>query len=70
MYLIFALVLPKISCSLAVFTQYFCIARIKRKSLVNGASGMVAGDIVFKTYYVETVISKKPEMNNRVLSEK
>jgi hypothetical protein len=46
------------------------MARIKRNSLVNGASGTVAGDIVFKTYYDKTVISKKPDMSNRVLSEK
>jgi hypothetical protein len=46
------------------------MARIKRNSLVNGASGTVAGDIVFKTYYDKTVISKKPDMSNVVLSEK
>lgn len=46
------------------------MARIKRNPLVNGASGTVAGDIVYKTYYDKTVISKKPDMSNRVLSEK
>lgn len=46
------------------------MARIKRNSLVNGASGTVAGDIVYKTYYDKTVISKKPDMSNRVLSPK
>ena len=46
------------------------MARIKRNSLVNGASGTVAGDIVFKTYYDKTVISKKPDMSKRVLSDK
>jgi hypothetical protein len=46
------------------------MARIKRNTLVNGISGTVAGDIVYKTYYDKTVISKKPDMSNRVLSEK
>jgi len=46
------------------------MARIKRNTLINGISGTVAGDIVYKTYYDKTVISKKPDMSNRVLSEK
>jgi hypothetical protein len=46
------------------------MARIKNNPLVMGASGKVAGDIVYKTYYDKTVISKVPDMSNRVLSEK
>jgi hypothetical protein len=34
------------------------------------ASGTVAGDVVYKRYYDKTVISKKPDMSKRVLSEK
>jgi hypothetical protein len=34
------------------------------------ASGTVAGEIVFKTYYDKTVISKKPDMSKRVLSKR
>ena len=46
------------------------MARIKNNPLIKGASGKVAGDIVYKTYYDKTVISKVPDMSNRVLSEK
>jgi hypothetical protein len=46
------------------------MARIKNNPLVMGASGKVAGDIVYKTYYDKTVISKVPDMSKRVLSEK
>jgi hypothetical protein len=46
------------------------MARIKNNPLVKGASGKVAGDIVYKTYYDKTVISKVPDMSNRILSEK
>lgn len=46
------------------------MARIKNNPLVKGASGKVAGDIVYKTYYDKTVISKVPDMSNRVLSKK
>ena len=38
--------------------------------LVKFASGTVAGDVVFKTYYDKTVISKKPDFSNRVLTKK
>ena len=37
---------------------------------VKNARGTVAKDIVYKRYYDKTVISKKPDMSNRVLSEK
>lgn|SRR6185295_5347773 len=46
------------------------MARIKNNPLVKGASGKVAGDIVYKTYYDKTVISKVPDMSKRVLSKK
>jgi len=46
------------------------MARMKNNPLVKGASGKVAGDIVYKTYYDKTVLSKVPDMSNRVLSEK
>jgi hypothetical protein len=46
------------------------MARIKNNPLVKGASGKVAGDIVYKTYYDKTVISKVPDMSKRVLSPK
>jgi hypothetical protein len=46
------------------------MAIIKNNPLVKGASGKVAGDIVYKQYYDKTVISKVPDMSNRVLSEK
>jgi hypothetical protein len=46
------------------------MARIKNNPLVKGASGKVAGDIVYKTYYDKTVLSKVPDMSKRVLSEK
>lgn len=43
---------------------------ITKNTLVMLASGTVAGDIVFKTYYDKTVISKKPDMSKRVLSKR
>jgi hypothetical protein len=46
------------------------MARIKNNPLVKGASGKVAGDIVYKTYYDKTVLSKVPDMSKRILSEK
>jgi len=46
------------------------MARIKNNPLVRGASGKVAGDIVYKTYYDKTVISKVPDMSKRKLSKK
>ena len=46
------------------------MARIKNNPLIKGASGKVAGDVVYKTYYDKTVISKVPDMSKRVLSEK
>jgi hypothetical protein len=46
------------------------MARIKNNPLIKGASGKIAGDIVYKTYYDKTVISKVPDMSKRVLSEK
>jgi len=46
------------------------MARIKNNPLIKGASGKIAGDIVYKTYYDKTVISKVPDMSNRVLSKK
>jgi hypothetical protein len=46
------------------------MARIKNNPLVKGASGKVAGDIVYKTYYDKTVLSKVPDMSKRVLSAK
>jgi hypothetical protein len=39
-------------------------------TLLLRARGTVAGDVVFKRYYDTTVISKKPDMSKRVLSEK
>jgi hypothetical protein len=39
-------------------------------TLFQRARGTVAGDVVFKRYYDKTVISKKPDMSNRVLSDK
>ena len=38
--------------------------------LMKFASGMVAGDVVFKTYYDKTVISKKPDFSKRILTKK
>jgi len=46
------------------------MARIKNNPLIKGASGKVAGDIVYKTYYDKTVISKVPDMSKRKLSKK
>ena len=46
------------------------MARIKNNPFVKGASGKVAGDIVYKTYYDKTVLSKVPDMSKRVLSAK
>jgi hypothetical protein len=39
-------------------------------TLLKFASGSIGKDIVLKQYYDKTVISKKPDMSNRVLSEK
>src|ERR1044072_5733031 len=46
------------------------MAIIKNNPLVKGASGKVAGDIVYKQYYDKTVLSKVPDMSKRVLSKK
>lgn len=46
------------------------MASIKNNPFVRGASGKVAGDSVYKTYYGKTVLSKVPDMSKRVLSKK
>ncbi len=43
---------------------------IIHNSLMQQASGTVGKQIVYKKYYDKTVISKMPDMSNRVLSEK
>jgi hypothetical protein len=45
------------------------MARTKN-TLLSQVSGTFGGDVVFKKYYDKTVISKKPDMSNRVLSPK
>lgn len=45
------------------------MAIIKGNPAIAGASG-TADSIVYKKYYDKTVMSKKPDMSNRVLSEK
>jgi hypothetical protein len=41
-----------------------------KNTLLSQVSGTFGGDDVFKRYYDKTVISKKPDMSNRVLSPK
>ena len=43
---------------------------ITNNPLFQQVSGTVGGEIVYKKYYDKTVISKKPDMRRRVLSEK
>lgn len=43
---------------------------ITNNPLFQQVSGTVGGMIVYKKYYDKTVISKKPDMSRRVLSEK
>src|SRR5882757_7638518 len=43
---------------------------IINNSLLQQASGAVGKQIVYKKYYDKTVVSKMPDMSNRVLSEK
>ena len=38
--------------------------------LLHQVSGMFGNQIVFKKYYDKTVLSKKPDMSKRVLSQK
>ena len=38
--------------------------------LFKQVSGTIGGQIVYKKYYDKTVVSKKPDMSRRVLSEK
>jgi hypothetical protein len=42
----------------------------RTNSLLLQFSGMLGKEIVFKRYYDKTVISKMPDMSNRVLSPK
>jgi hypothetical protein len=43
---------------------------ITHNPLFRQVSGTVGGMFVYKNYYDKTVISKKPDMSKRVLSEK
>jgi ABC-type sulfate transport system substrate-binding protein len=43
---------------------------IIKNALVQQASGSVGKQVVYKKYYDKTVMSKMPDMSNRVLSEK
>jgi hypothetical protein len=38
--------------------------------LMKLISGMLGKEVIFKNYYEKTVVSKKPDMSKRVLSEK
>jgi len=46
------------------------MAIVKGSLVVQNASGAIGKEIVFKRYYDKTVISKMPDMSQRVLSEK
>jgi hypothetical protein len=46
------------------------MAFVKGNSVMQNASGAIGKEIVFKRYYDKTVISKMPNMSERVLSEK
>ncbi|HSZ31987.1 MAG TPA: hypothetical protein VK772_01685 [Puia sp.] len=46
------------------------MAIVKGNSFVQNASGTIGKELVFKRYYDKTVVSKIPDMSNRVLSEK
>jgi hypothetical protein len=39
-------------------------------SFMEGVSGAIGREIVFKKYYGKTVVSRMPDMSKRVLSEK
>jgi hypothetical protein len=38
--------------------------------LMKLISGMLGKQVIFKNYYEKTVVSKRPDMSNRVLTEK
>ena len=38
--------------------------------LMKLISGMLGKEVIFKNYYEKTVVSKKPDMSKRVLTEK
>lgn len=43
---------------------------MSKSTFLNLVTGMLGKEIVFKKFYDKTVISKRPDMSNRVLSEK
>jgi len=43
---------------------------MSKSTFLNLVSGMLGKEIVFKNYYDKTVVSKRPNMSKRVLSEK
>jgi hypothetical protein len=46
------------------------MAILKNNPFLQNASGTIGKELVFKRYYDKTVVSKIPDMSNRVLSEK
>ena len=43
---------------------------MSKSTFLNLITGMFGKELVFKKFYDKTVISKRPDMSNRVLSEK
>lgn len=43
---------------------------MSKSSFLNLVSGMLGKEIIFKNYYDKTVVSKRPNMSKRVLTEK
>ena len=43
---------------------------MSKSTFLNLVSGMLGKEIVFKKFYDKTVISKRPDMSKRVLTEK
>ena len=43
---------------------------MSKSTFLNLVSGMLGKEIIFKNYYDKTVVSKRPNMSKRVLSEK
>jgi hypothetical protein len=43
---------------------------MSKSTFLNLVSGMLGKEIIFKNYYDKTVISKRPDMSKRVLTEK
>ena len=61
--------ISKSNLNLIIFGKTHDMA-ITKNPLLSQVSGKIGGLLIYKKYYDKTVVSKVPDMSNRVLSEK